>query len=83
MTLEELVRSIKASEPELRHVADDAARDLLKKVLEQIRKEIESTRNGVLRVAVLGRFRIKERRHEKDGRMQAVKRIRFSPSAGA
>jgi hypothetical protein len=79
MNIEQLVKQVKSSQPSLNAVSDAHAAALLAAAFQRICDEIDGTTEGVVRVARLGRFNVKQTQGEKDGRPAKVKRVSFRP----
>jgi hypothetical protein len=80
MKLDELVLQVKQLEPDLAAIDDKYAVVLLRKVFEQIHKQIDDTKVGPVRVRGLGQFQVKMVEREKNDQKQSIKRVVFRPT---
>ncbi|GEM_PF-2306859 len=77
MDIREFVHCAKQVEPKLEKLNDERGCMLLREVFKQIAWEIKETTTGVVKVAGLGQFVVKQVEREKDGKKDVVKRVHF------
>jgi hypothetical protein len=82
MDIMEMVRRARESAPDLfEGMPDKAAAALLLEAFRQVGEAIESTDEGMVRVAGLGQFQVRQSERERDGTSTTVKRVMFRPES--
>ena len=77
----EVVKLIRKSKPKLLgQMPDERAAKIIFAALVEIRKEVESTNEGMLRVGGLGRFNVRNPKPKEGQDEQPKKRIFFRPA---
>ena len=82
MDIMEMVRRARESAPDLfEGMPDKAAAALLLEAFRQVGEAIESTDEGMVRVAGLGQFQVRQSEREREGTSTTVKRVMFRPES--
>jgi len=81
MNIIELVQKAKKTNPKLKAIPYPKAAALVRSVLNQLKQEIDATEEGVVKVPLLGRFKINLVEKERDGEKIIKKQISFRPVA--
>ena len=53
---------------------------IIKAAFTQVKKEIENTENNIVKIPVLGNFRVQTVERDKEGKKTTVKRVFFKPA---